>query len=220
MPIHDWARIPSGLFHDFHQTWSIEITNRLNRGLLPEGLSALVEQRFRSDKLTTTKQRYASRANRITIKHRLQKTIAAFEIVCPGNEDTKAAVREFVERTVEYLQTGINVLLIDLFPPGPHDPLGSHQLIWDEIGDGSFAFPPGKDRILASYVGSEKKVAYVEPIAVGDFLTEMPLFLSEETYVIVPLEESYQTAWTDCPEVMRIAVERGIMPETDADLDE
>jgi len=25
MPIHDWSRIPSGLFHDFHQTWTIQI---------------------------------------------------------------------------------------------------------------------------------------------------------------------------------------------------
>src|SRR5262245_5791729 len=45
MPIHDWTRVPAGLFHDFHQTWSIGIKNALNRGLLPKGLAALVEQR-------------------------------------------------------------------------------------------------------------------------------------------------------------------------------
>ena len=45
MPIHDWARIPSGLFHHFHQHWSIAIAVRLNRGMLPKGVSALVEQR-------------------------------------------------------------------------------------------------------------------------------------------------------------------------------
>ena len=45
MPMHDWSRIPSGLFHHFHQHWSIEITKALNRGRLPKGLSALVEQR-------------------------------------------------------------------------------------------------------------------------------------------------------------------------------
>ena len=44
MPIHDWSRIPLGLFHHFHQDWSIEITRMLNRGRLPRGLSALVEQ--------------------------------------------------------------------------------------------------------------------------------------------------------------------------------
>jgi len=45
MPIHDWSRIPSGLFHDFHQTWSIQIKMALNAGILPKGISALVEQR-------------------------------------------------------------------------------------------------------------------------------------------------------------------------------
>jgi len=45
MPIHDWTRVPSGLFHDFHQSWSIRIKDALNGGPLPKGLSALVEQR-------------------------------------------------------------------------------------------------------------------------------------------------------------------------------
>ena len=45
MPIHDWSRVPAGLFHDFHQTWSIQIKMALNAGIFPKGISALVEQR-------------------------------------------------------------------------------------------------------------------------------------------------------------------------------
>ena len=45
MPIHDWTKVPAGLFHHFHQDWSIEIARTLNRGRLPQGVSALVEQR-------------------------------------------------------------------------------------------------------------------------------------------------------------------------------
>src|SRR5215212_7254715 len=45
MPIHDWSKVPSGLFHDFHQSWSIRVKDALNAGRLPKGLSALVEQR-------------------------------------------------------------------------------------------------------------------------------------------------------------------------------
>ena len=37
MPMHDWSRIPAGLFHDFHQTWSIQIKLALNAGILPKG---------------------------------------------------------------------------------------------------------------------------------------------------------------------------------------
>ena len=45
MPIHDWSRVPAGLFHDFHQSWSIRIKDALNAGRLPRGVAALVEQR-------------------------------------------------------------------------------------------------------------------------------------------------------------------------------
>src|SRR5947208_13295916 len=44
MPIHDWSNVDANLFHDFHQTWTINIRNALNGGLLPPGYSALVEQ--------------------------------------------------------------------------------------------------------------------------------------------------------------------------------
>lgn len=46
MPIHDGQRVPAGLFHHFHQDWSVELARALNRGLLPGGYAALVEQRL------------------------------------------------------------------------------------------------------------------------------------------------------------------------------
>jgi hypothetical protein len=45
MPMHDWARVPPGLFHDFHQSWSVRIKDALNAGRLPKGVAALLEQR-------------------------------------------------------------------------------------------------------------------------------------------------------------------------------
>ena len=45
MPIHDWARVSAGTFHDFHQGWTIEIRNRLNSGVLPDGYYAMADQR-------------------------------------------------------------------------------------------------------------------------------------------------------------------------------
>jgi hypothetical protein len=43
MPIHDWSRADAGTYHDFHQVWTIEIRNALNRGLLPPGYSAFAD---------------------------------------------------------------------------------------------------------------------------------------------------------------------------------
>ena len=45
MPLHDWTKVNSGLYHHFHQFWSTEICRALNRGALPKSYSALVEQR-------------------------------------------------------------------------------------------------------------------------------------------------------------------------------
>jgi hypothetical protein len=44
LPIHDWSHVDAGLFHDFHQAWTIEIRNALNGGRLPPGYFALTEQ--------------------------------------------------------------------------------------------------------------------------------------------------------------------------------
>jgi hypothetical protein len=44
MPMHDWTRVPAGIFHTFHHEWISEISRALNRGLLPESYYALPEQ--------------------------------------------------------------------------------------------------------------------------------------------------------------------------------
>jgi hypothetical protein len=240
MPIHDWTRVPSGLFHDFHQTWSIYLKSALNKGVLPNGVSALVEQRAgtrESDVLTvewretgrrgqpedggllvleppaapfqfrSEKEIYAGRANQIAIKHQSGQTLAIIEIVSPGNKDSKRAINEFVEKAIGFIRAGVHFLVIDLFPPTPRDPSGIHQRIWEEISDEVFAFPSGKSRTLASYEAGREKVAYVHPLAVGDELPDFPLFLWEGKHVRVPLEASYQSAWLDCPEVVRREVE-------------
>lgn len=45
MPIHDWTRVQSGLFHEFHQSWSVRPKDALNGGVLLKGYYALVEQK-------------------------------------------------------------------------------------------------------------------------------------------------------------------------------
>ena len=47
MPVHDWTRVDAGLFHDFHQCWTVTLRNVLNRCVLPSDYFALVEQRIR-----------------------------------------------------------------------------------------------------------------------------------------------------------------------------
>ena len=125
--------------------------------------------------------------------------VAVIELVSPGNKDSRNAIRTFAEKVGDLIRQGVNVLVVDPFPPGPRDPQGIHKVILDEIGDQPFELPPGKPLTLASYQAEPTRTAYVEPIAVGDPLPEMPLFLIEEWYVDVPLEETYQATWDVLP---------------------
>lgn len=46
MPIHDWTRVDAGLFHHFHQKWTVALSDDLNSGGLPPDYFALIEQRL------------------------------------------------------------------------------------------------------------------------------------------------------------------------------
>lgn len=45
MPMHDWTRVPAGIYHDFHNAWITELRSSFNAGLLPPDYYALGEQR-------------------------------------------------------------------------------------------------------------------------------------------------------------------------------
>jgi hypothetical protein len=165
----------------------------------------------------TTPEIYADKANRILVKHHLGRIVAVIEIVSPGNKSSRAFLRDFVDKAVDFLRQGVHLLIVDLFPPTSRDPFGIHKAIWDEINEEDFELPPRKDRILASYETGREFAAYVEPVAVGDTLADMPLFLAAGMHILVPLEATYQNAWNDSSEEMRVAIETGVLPEADGD---
>lgn len=156
----------------------------------------------------------AARANRIVFRHRLGEVVCVLEIVSPGNKSGQAALRAFVQKTMEFLRQGIHLLVIDILPPTPRDPQGMHKAIWDEIEDEPFELPPGKALTLAAYVAGDlftgvETTAYVELIGTGDTLPDMPAYLDRRGYIPVPLEASYQAAWATCPADLRELVETG-----------
>jgi hypothetical protein len=146
---------------------------------------------------------YAKRADRVVIRHGRGKVVAIVEIVSPGNKASGAALRSFVEKAADIINQGVNLLVVDLFPPTPRDPQGMHKAIWDELGDQPFEAPPGKPLIVASYLAGDIPTAYVEPVGLGDSLPSLPIFLSETRYIPAPLETTYQEAWTVFPAMLK-----------------
>jgi hypothetical protein len=153
------------------------------------------------------RERYARKTHRIAIHQELGEVVAVIEIVSPGNKDRKRALQTFVKKAVEMIDQGVSLLVVDPFPPGRHDPQGVHKAIWDEFTDLPFELPPDKPLTLAAYQVEPIKTAFVEPIAVSDRLPDMPLFLCDEVYVSVPLEESYQATWNVLPAELRRLLE-------------
>lgn len=151
---------------------------------------------------------YAQKQRTLVVRqsgdHRI---VALLEIVSPGNKDRPSAVQAFVEKAVAALSQGYHLLVIDLHPPGAHDPRGMHAAIWEELTSESYEPPAEKPLTLASYVAAVVPSAYVEPLSVGSELPDMPLFLDAEFYVNVSLEETYESAYRGVPQVWREAIE-------------
>jgi Protein of unknown function (DUF4058) len=159
----------------------------------------------------------AARGNRVVIRHRLGEVVCVIEVVSPGNKGSKAAFRAFISKMIEFLQNGVNLLIIDLFPPTPRDPHGIHRAVWDEYEEQPFELPADRPLTLAAYVAPDLLVgtfatAYVEQVRVGDVLPDMPAYLDRTGHVPVPLESTYQVAWANCPADMRELVETGKLP--------
>jgi hypothetical protein len=140
---------------------------------------------------------YVRKADRIAVRHRHGQVVAVIEIVSPGNKASKNELRTFVEKTSKLIMQGIHLLVIDLFPPSKRDPQGIHKAIWDDLVEEDFQLPADERLTIAAYDAGPPPVAYVEPIAVGEALPDMPIFLKPDFYVPAPLEESYRTTWDD-----------------------
>jgi len=241
MPIHDWSRVPAGIFHDFHHDLITQIKRDLNAGILPTGYYAMAEQvagglgpdvlglhkpqavaddggngggrssrgGARGTLLAPPKARivaeaesefYRRKQNLVAIRHVSgHRVVAVVEVVSPGNKSTRQALEQFTRKAGEFLGQGIHLLVIDLLPPGRFDPNGIHGAIWEYIADGDFRRPADKPLTVAAYESGLVTRAYVEPVAVGDPLPDMPLYLEPGEWVPVPLERSYQTTWETLP---------------------
>jgi len=231
MPVHDWTKVSAGIYHDFHNAWLAELRKSLNRGLLPPGYYALIDQvagktgpdvlslqgplpdltpNAPADVATITaappqvrsvarmeKAAYARKRKTLAIRHHSNdRIVAMIEILSPGNKASAAELRRFLDKVSSAFAQGIHLLIVDLFPPTSRDPHGIHGAIMAECEDESYQAPPDKPLTVASSSADDITTGYVQPIAVGDVLPSMPLFLDPESYVRVPLEATYMEAWS------------------------
>ncbi|VTU00235.1 unnamed protein product [Gemmataceae bacterium] len=115
------------------------------------------------------------------------------------SHDTKgktALLAPFVRKVVRAVSEGVHALVIDPFPATRRTPHGLHSLIWEELGGERFDQPEDQPLTLAAYESADPAPrCYVEPVAVGQPLPDMPLFLEPDYSIDLPVEATYLAAW-------------------------
>lgn len=151
---------------------------------------------------------YRRKQNTVAVRHVSgDRVVAVIEILSPGDKASDHAMRSFLAKATELIEKGVHLLLLDLHPPGARDPDGIHAAIWQELTGGKPDVRPVKPLTLAAYESSLVVNAYVVPVAVGEELPPMPLYLEPDRCVLVPLEATYQETYAKTPRRWREVLE-------------
>jgi len=146
--------------------------------------------------------------NRLAVRHLSgHRVIAVIELVSPGNKSSRKRLTQFVDKAVWLMDQGVHFLLVDPLPPGKRDPSGMHAAVWKALTRESFVPPPDRPLTAAAYAAEDDVTAFVNPFAVGMPVPTMPLFLTPDEYVNVPLDETYQAAFADVPALWRTVLD-------------
>ncbi len=144
---------------------------------------------------------YANKARRISVRHVTgHKIVAVVEVVSPGNKSGRAAFDAFVRKARDLLTAGVHLLIIDPFPPTARDPNGIHPEVWGDDDADPFEFDKARPLTIVSYVAGPGPQAFIEPVAIGESLPNVPVFLTPIEYVSLPLESTYEAAFARVPE--------------------
>jgi hypothetical protein len=169
------------------------------------GTATALQARPRTHTVLETEEAfYRRQKSSVVVRHSSgDRVVAMIEIVSPGNKSNQHAFRAFIDKACELLERRIHLLIVDPFPPGPRDPHGIHAAIWEQVEDDSYQPPVDQPLTLVAYECDLLTRAYIEPAAVGQPLPAMPLFLEPNGCVMVPLEETYSTAFAVMPQRWR-----------------
>ena len=135
------------------------------------------------------------------------RIVALVEIVSPSNKDRRRSVQEFVGKVLGALNARVHVTVIDVFPPSRAAPRGLHGALWSGFAKPLPRLPEGKPLTLASYIATDPVEAYVTPLAVGDAVPDVPLFLTPGWHINLPLTSTYDAAFRGIPEIWREVLE-------------
>ena len=192
----DYYALPEQIADKFAPDVLLSIANPFSTGAPNEGGKSLAQDppkvRIR---MTSQARRYAAKADAVVVRDtKLHQIRAIIEIVSPGNKNSHAALAAFVLKMRNAMSAGVNLLVVDLFLPTFRDSRGIHGAIWGVDCGREYVLPPSDPLTCVSYIGGAYADALVDFATIGGKLPDMPLFLTPDAYVLVPLQSTYELA--------------------------
>lgn len=135
MPIHNWKRVPAGVFHDFQATWIPEIKSTLNNGLLPSGYYALAEQiagEWSPDVLALQSEPHSDFADGSTAT--LLKTEPRVRFTARSDGDEYG--RKARQIAIRHVSDDRLVAVIEIASPGNKANIANLKSLVDKVADG------------------------------------------------------------------------------------
>ncbi|MBX3397581.1 MAG: DUF4058 family protein [Gemmataceae bacterium] len=166
--------------------------------------TAVVELPRTAEYRTGRRRREKLRPRHVAIRHVSgHRVVALVEIVSPGNKDRRRHVDAFIDKAEFAITGGVHVVVVDLFPASNFAPNGLPSAIWRRFERRSFVPPPERPVSFGSFVGRDPPAAFFDYRAFGENLPPIPLFLTDDDYLELPLESTYQTTFENSPPYLR-----------------
>lgn len=222
MPLRDHFRPPldkKTSWEGFHGSWPAAIVMALNRKLPPRylaepcihlGVSMEIDVTASDEEMpapspsgfdtgaggvaTDPPDQYAYEV-RVFDTWRDRRLVAAVEIVSPGNKDRPESRRAFVTKCAALLQQRVSVVIVDLVTTRQFNLYGD---LLESIGQADPALAPEPPPLYAAACRWTRRdeawhfESWLHPLALGQPLPTLPLWLADNFAVPLELEASYE----------------------------
>jgi hypothetical protein len=120
-----------------------------------------------------------------------RRVVALIELASTANKDRPENVAAYVGKARAALDARVHVVHLDILPPTKFTPIGLGGAIWTAVNGNDYPFTADKPLAADGFQAGRVVELYANALAVGDELPEVPLFLSEEIYIDLPLASTY-----------------------------
>jgi hypothetical protein len=219
MPLLDHFNPPLSRSHpwrSFHGGWAAAIARLLNQDVLPAGFYAVSRIEHEGPvEFHMVPPAWVPPAPGLTVAVELPpvddvavlvfaddgdpRLTAAIELLSPRNKDRPKARQAFAVKCVGYLQKGCSVVVVDTVTTRRAD---LNEAILSLLGiDAAAAMPTGLSAVSYRAIGHEEETqqlqAWPAPLALGQALPTLPLWIAADFSVRLDLEASYQATCVD-----------------------